>query len=677
MTEIKKNPTVALLGQPNSGKSTLFNALTGSRQHVGNWPGKTVEKKEGFYAYKDHKVKVIDLPGTYSLSANSDEEVITRDYIASGKADVVCVLADASQLERSLFMLADYAGMNCSTILLLNLMDVAQGQGKKIDTKKIEHKLGIPVIPFVAADRSGYQPYHEAIEQALEKKCVVNTEYLTASYQADTDGVFDAILQFMPEQGIEEYSPMWLAAKMLEGDKLVQESVKHVVNCAAWNKVEQILAKEPNGALKTGGCKFAWIDRILEGAVTGKKRSPGLSKFDQIATSRRWGKLLALGMILLGLVLSFIPATPIMMIGSGLSVVGQAAKEMMLTAGVPGIITTLICDLLLGSLTFAISMVGFVVGISLVFGLMEEIGYMARISYVFDHTMSKLGLQGKSVMPFLVSLGCTIGGASSTRVIDSWGQRVLTIAMAWAVPCAATWEIVPLLATVFFGAWAPLIVVILFVTALLVMFIVAKVFGRKLVPNEEKTGMIMELPPYHKPKWKNLFYSVAIRAREILVKAFRIIFLVALVFWVLTYSADGSIEGSVIYKVGMVIEPVTRFFGMGWQTFMAFLCAIVAKEAALGVLSSVFTGGSSLVTSTMGFGVVSSSLGGALASAITGPEALAFIFGVTFNVPCLVTLATTYGETRSLKWTVRMAVFYLLMALALSFVVFHISSLIM
>lgn len=165
-----KEPTIALLGQPNSGKSTLFNALTGARQRVGNWPGKTVEKKEGYYDKDGVRFRVADLPGSYSLSANSEEEIITRDFIASGQADVVCILADSSQLSRSLFMLADYVGIQCPAILLLNLMDVAEAQGKTVDAAKLEEKLGIPVIPFVAADKKHYDKFFDAIDKALEEK---------------------------------------------------------------------------------------------------------------------------------------------------------------------------------------------------------------------------------------------------------------------------------------------------------------------------------------------------------------------------------------------------------------------------------------------------------------------------------------------------------------------------
>jgi ferrous iron transport protein B len=214
---------IALLGQPNSGKSSLFNILTGSRQHVGNWPGKTVEQKEGEFTYKGDKYLVADLPGSYSLSANSDEEIITRNYINSGKADMVCVLADASQLQRSLYMLADFAGCTVPAILLLNMMDVAGEQGIKIDTDKLSEKLGIPVLPFVAVDKKSYDNFYEVIELVMKNKPVLNVP------------------------------------KMKDAEE-----------------------------------KFRWIDELLSDTVTREERQGGrLSKFDRIATSKRWGKWIA------------------------------------------------------------------------------------------------------------------------------------------------------------------------------------------------------------------------------------------------------------------------------------------------------------------------------------------------------------------------------------------------
>lgn len=676
MSSIKNESSViALLGQPNSGKSTLFNGLTGARQHVGNWPGKTVEKKEGYYTHNGVKYTVADLPGTYSLSANSEEEVITRDYIACGNADVVCILADASQLQRSLFMLADYAGINRPVILLLNLMDVAKEQGKLINAKKIEEKLGIPVVPFTAADKKNYAPFYTAIDKAFTEKRVLNYEGLKHAYEETIGKIYQEIYDLMPREGLDEYSPMWLAAKVIEGDAPVIARVKNALDNNSKQMLDEVLNKVKGGSLLTGECKFTWIDGILQGAVTGKKQSPTLSGFDKIATSKKWGKLLAVVIILVGLIASFIPALPFMGIGAIFSWLADPIRDALTSVGAPAFLIGLVCDVLINCIYFVMSMIGFVFGVNLVFGLIEEVGYMARISYSFDNTMARLGLQGKAIMPFLVSFGCTMGGAASTRVIDSWGQRVLTIALAWALPCAATWSIVPVIAVAFFGGWAPLIVVIVFATSFLIMFIAAKVFGRKLVSEEERTGMIMELPPYHKPKWRNLLRSVFVRTKDILLRALRVILLVSVIFWLLTYSSDGIVDNSIIYKIGKTIEPVTQFFGLGWQTFMAFICSAISKEAALGVLSTLFTGAGTVFSSTIGGGSASN-INEILVASISQAEALAFIFAVTFNVPCIVALAATYQETHSAKWTAAMAGFYIGTALVLSCIVYHIGILI-
>ncbi len=303
---------------------------------------------------------------------------------------------------------------------------------------------------------------------------------------------------------------------------------------------------------------------------------------------------------------------------------------------------------------------------------------MARVSYVFNGTMSRFGLQGKAVMPLIVSFGCTIGGAAGTRVIDNWGQKVLTIALAWVVPCAATRPIVPYLSSLYFGAWAPLVVLSIFLVAAVHMIITAKIFGPKLVKKEDRIGMIMELPPYHKPRWAALFRSVFVRTKDILWRALKVIFVVSLLFWLLTYTASGNPKTTLLYRFGRMIEPFTTSFGLTWQTFLAFVSSAVSKEAALGVLSTLYVGGSNLFSATLGgaSAAAPAGLGEILTSSITKAQALAFIFAVTFNIPCLMALSSTYQETRSLKWTLRIALYYFVAALALSFLAFHIGNLV-
>ena len=673
---ITRHPMIALLGQPNSGKSTLFNGLTGARQRVGNWPGKTIEKKEGYYDREGVRYRVTDLPGTYSLSANSEEEIITRDYIASGQADVVCILADSSQLSRSLFMLADYAGIECPAVLLLNLMDVAEAQGKTVDASKLEEKLGIPVIPFVAADRKQYEGFFEAIDRALKERQQLNFDSLIKKCHSIDNGVYKKLLALMPQEGIDNYSAFWLATKLIEGDTAILEKVNNTLEAEAYQEAEVILSSIRNGPLHTGGCKFQWIDELLSDTLVQKHEKPLLSKFDKLATHRRWGKPLAVIIILLGLIASFIPAAPIMTLGSMIPKLGGPIAEGLSAIGAPQMLIDLITQVVLNTLYFAVAMIGFVFGVNLVFGFLEEIGYMARVSYVFDGTMAKLGLQGKSVMPLVVSFGCTIGGAAGTRVIDSWGQRVLTIALAWVVPCAATWAIVPVLSSLFFGAWAPLIIVAIFIVAGIHMFITAKIFGSKLIREEDRAGLIMELPPYHRPRWKALFRSILVRTGDILARALRVIFLVSLIFWLLTYSSSGNSDTSLLYRFGRAIEPVTIVFGLTWQTFLAYFASMVSKEAALGVLGSLYLGAGSLFSATIGSGgQVAAGLENVLLASLTPPAALAFIFAVTFNAPCLMAITSTYQETRSLKWTLRILGYYFATSLILAFLAYRVAGL--
>lgn len=324
-------PVIALLGQPNSGKSTIFNMMTGSHQHVGNWPGKTVDQKEGEFKWNGRKMILADLPGSYSLSVGSDEEVITRDYIASGNADLVLVMADASQLKRSLYMLADFVGTKVPAVLVLNMMDVAKGQGISVDTDALSRKLGIPVVSMSAIRKKDYRMLYETIEAALRQKTVI---------------------------------------------------VGQTMNTA----------KE----------KMDYIDTLLDGVLTTEKNAgQAFDKFDRLALSPVRGKLMAFGIILLIFLLAMIFSGIVAGIASAVLTPFSGVLRMgMEHIHVHPLLISLICDVLVNVLYFALMMASFVLGITLGFNLMEETGYLARISFLFDHTMSKVGLQGKTIMPF-------------------------------------------------------------------------------------------------------------------------------------------------------------------------------------------------------------------------------------------------------------------------------------
>jgi ferrous iron transport protein B len=661
---------IALLGQPNSGKSTLFNGLTGMHQHVGNWPGKTVEKKEGSFKHDGKKYVVADLPGTYSLSANSDEEIITRDYIASGKADVVCILADSSQLNRSLYMLADYAGITVPCFLLLNMSDVARVQGKTVDAARLEEKLGIPVVSFSAPDTKSYDVFYKALNRALNEKTTLDYNALEEEYSKIE--AFGRIREMIPEDIIPGYSKEWIAAKAIEGDAPVTAKIKGALGESASKSFDAVRDSITNGVVLTGECKFAWIDALLEGCVTVPEKSAKLSGFDKVITHRIWGKAVVVLIIFGGLLLSFIPALPLMGLGKAIGMIPDPAYAALVGAGCPAFIASLLCDILIRSVGFVVQMLGFVFGVTLVFGLLEEIGIMARVSYVFDNVMSKFGLQGKCVMPFLISFGCTMGGAAGTRVIDNWGQKVLTIALSWAIPCGAAWAVIPMLSTIFFGAWTPVIILAILIVMILHICLTGLIFGRFLIKPEERYGMIMELPPYHKPRWGALFRYVFGRTKDTFFRATKVVVLVAFVFWLLSYTKDGNITSSLLYKFGHFVEPATKLFGLSWQTFLAFLASSLGKEGALGVLSMIFSNTGTLTFGSLMAGTKASNINELLITNVTKPEALALIFAMTFNMPCIVALAATYQETHSVKWTSIIAVYYTVLALLLAGAAYYI-----
>lgn len=304
---------------------------------------------------------------------------------------------------------------------------------------------------------------------------------------------------------------------------------------------------------------------------------------------------------------------------------------------------------------------------------------MARISYVFDSAMARFGLQGKSLMPFLMCFGCTMGGVSGSRVIDTWGQRMLTVAMAWAIPCGSTWGVVPVVAVAFFGFGAPIVIAAIFVVCILLMWIVGRVFGPRLVEKDERAGLVMELPPYHKLHFGNVLRHACLKSWQMFKRAIRVVALFAFAIWALTFTTTGAVEGSLLYVIGTAIEPVTLFFGLTWQTFTAWLCGLVLKESALGVLSALFVGtgtpNAALIAAATGTAVVAGNLGEALSLSITAPQALAFIFAFTFNMPCAASVSATFGEVHSAKWTAILAVFYIGMSLLLGCVIYHVSSL--
>lgn len=642
--------TIALLGQPNSGKSTVFNGLTGAHQHVGNWPGKTVERKEGSFSYQGSDYHIIDLPGSYSLSAGSDEEKITTDFIRSGRADLIAILVDSSQLERSLYMYADYIGTKTPVILILNLMDVAEKKGIRVDTEKLEKKLGIPVMGFVASETKRYGELREQLAQAVKTARTADSAGLMKYYRRDSDISFDDMAAGQPEE------------KLLTREKLAV--------CR--------LEETDRGLMISGRHKYQYIDELLEGVVSRPDREVRLGGFDKKALGKHSGKWIAVGIIMAALMAAMVVAAPIMGLGFGLSgVISGPLEQLMTSLNVWKPLAELVYVVLPNVLAFTISMAGFVLGVTFAFAIIEDVGYMARISFVFNSAMEKLGLQGKSICSLLMSMGCNMAGVAGSRVIDNSGQRFLTMILVWSIPCGSTLSLAPMLATVFYGPAGAMAVVLLMLLATVgSLFLVSRIFRGKLIKDGDKGGIVMELPPYHKPKWGHIIRGTLMRAWDIFSRALSVITLVSIAFYLLSYNWFGG-EYSILTRVGQVIEPVTAQFGMTWQMFMAYISSMVTKESLLGVINALYSNtdmvNAAFNAKSLG---MTESMMTLLPQVINKAQALGFIMAIVFNVPCTMTVAATFRENHSKKWIALSVAYYLVFSLALAFIFYHIGLLI-
>ncbi len=338
--------------------------------------------------------------------------------------------------------------------------------------------LGIPVVPLVAADKKQYGTFFRMLESIDKNASTLDEKRLAQIYQNTIGAAFDEIKALLPADGIGIYSSTWLTAKLIEQDKLARSLVKETVDAGTYTAIEKKLSDVKDGNLLTGDCKFQWIDKLVNENVTSKKNKLLRSRFDKAATSNA-GKAYCHWHDRFRSDLLYGDWLPVDGAFSGLiSAISVPLANWLLNIGAAPFLVSLLCNAILTAVS-ALQMASYVFGISLVFGLMEDVGYMARISYVFDDTMTKLGLQGKNYA-FLVSFGCNIGGITGTRVIDSWGQRVMTIALSWVVPCASTWGVVGLVSGTFFGNGAAVVVLALFAVAFLHIFITYKVFGRSL-----------------------------------------------------------------------------------------------------------------------------------------------------------------------------------------------------
>jgi len=657
--------TVALAGQPNVGKSTVFNLLTGLSQHVGNWPGKTVEQKTGSFQFNGTTIHLVDLPGTYSMTANSAEEVIARDFIIKERPDVVIALVNAASLERNLYLVAELLPLSTRVVVGLNMVDVAADEGMKIEPQVLEAALGVPVVSMVAAKNRGLRELVETVDQVARGE--VPYQPNLPEIRDDHRGVLDRIQVLVTDWVPAPYPGDWVALKLLEGDAEITSMMRdESLPAEQWDLVNEILMDHEDAVLAVASGRYDWVGRMIRAAVTRPRvgQITLTERLDRWATHPLWG--LAILASILGVVfwLTFTIGTPLQALLETYVVGTLADVAASLLAGAPAWLSGLVVDGIIGGAGTVITFLPILIIFFAVLALFEDMGYMARAAYVMDRFMHLMGLHGKSFMPLFLGFGCNVPAVMGARIIDSRRARLLTILLAPLVPCAARMAVIVMIAPIFFGGAATLVAWGLVAMSLAVLAVVGVLINRWVLKGE-RAAFIMELPLYHRPNPRSIGIQVWQNSSEFLKKAGSLILIFSVVVWALSTLPYGQIETSYLASMGKALAPLGGLMGLDWRMMVVLLASFVAKENAIATMGILF-----------GSGEDAAGLDATLAGALTPAAALAFLVVQMLFIPCVATVAAIKQETRSWAWTAFSVGLLMVISLSAGIAVYYVMSLI-
>lgn len=657
--------TIALVGNPNCGKTTLFNAITGSNQHVGNWPGVTVEKKVGEFKYKNKIYNVVDLPGTYSLGAYSDDEVVARDYILKGNPDVVINVIDATNIERNLYLTTQLLEMDAKVVIALNMVDEAKLRKIDIDLQNLSRNLGVPVISTIASKKIGLK---ELIEKAIDYIDEKTPTYKKLSYGENIDREIDIIRQLL-DNSKTDYPTNWIAIKLLEGDQDVIQQIdgEKVIT----ERLQSLGDKAIDYELEIVDRRYDFINNVVRKSVVKPVENivTLTDKIDKIITNKY------LGLPIFGIIM-FIVFELTFKIGKDLlgntvetwvQALGAFISKELILINAPKWLASFISDGIFGGIGAVVAFIPLITVLYFFLGILEDTGYMARAAYIMDSIMRTLGLQGKTFISMIIGFGCNVPGIMATRTLESKKDKMIAILINPFMSCGARIPIYLLFISAFFPKHGGIILFSIYALGIIVALIMGKIFSKVLFKGES-SHFIMELPPYRLPSLSSVIRNMWEQVVHFIERAGTVIFTVVAILWVLSIfplGVEPYSQGSLLGKVGTLIAPIFKPAGFGnWQASVSLAAGIAAKEAVVAVLGMVYAGateGSELIT--------------AIQNAFTPLTAVSFMVMVLLYTPCAATIATVKQETNSYKWAIFIAVYTFAIAWIAAVLVFQIGSL--
>lgn len=655
---------VALAGQPNVGKSTVFNLLTGLNQHVGNWPGKTVEQKTGRFQHDGLTFELVDLPGTYSLTANSPEELIARDYIITHRPDVVVVILDAATMERNLYLVAEMLPLPSKVVVALNMIDVARQEGIQIEPDVLQAALGVPVVPMTATKNQGVRELVDTVSRLARGE--LPYEPKLPEIRADHRHVLEEITAIITPYVPALYPIDWVALKLLEGDKEFFQVMRETMPAEGWEQVQGVLVQHDDALMAVASGRYQWIGRMIRAAVV-RPRAGQITltgRIDRWATHPLWGLVLLAGLLGFIFWLTFSIGAPLQQWLDTVVVHSASSALSGLLAGAPVWLSGLLVDGIVAGAGMVVTFLPILVIFFAALAVLEDTGYMARAAFVMDRFMHMMGLHGKSFMPLLLGFGCNVPAVMGARIIDMPRSRLMTIMLAPLVPCAARMAVIAFFTPIFFGRAAALVAWGLIVLSLAVLALSGILLNR-FVLKGEMTAFIMELPLYHRPNLRTISIQVWQHSVEFLKKAGTLILLMSVVVWVLSTQPNGDIATSYLARFGQWIAPAGSLLGMDWKMIVALLTSFAAKENVVATMSILYGAGQS-----------EAGLAQLLAGVVTPAAAIAFLVVQMLFVPCAATVGAIKQETRSWGWTAANLLGLLVISLGMGIIVYQIARLI-